>query len=367
MIRHQKGHKNSKGEKAEWVIVSHKDGHVISSHTSKEAAQKHLKDIQKFKHMKESIEYTEDSIYDRLVGYGFDPGDLNEFFKHYPIEDFIRALSFGKMSFSGLIRKIEIWMGWETEELEEAAEDGHISRWDRNKIFKGIAPTWAKKVTTVGPKPKRPETAVSHSELAMKKVTEPNYRKYTETDLKNDKAADTAANQRIADMISKKIDLPIAVTAESITIDGNEKTYEIIPYGFVYKVRVRKGLDKEMVEFERIFEVIDFIKQNETTMGESMKLTEAKQILKKNGAKLIKESHEDDIRTNNEAFSFLYKLKNDFEELFDKLDSKAKDYINGHVSDNDWEAFLWENGQDIRLNSIRMGKIGEVLKTLVNR
>jgi len=293
MIRHQKGHKNSKGETAEWVIISHKDGHVISSHTSKEAAQKHLKDIQKFKHMKESIEYTEDSIYDRLVGYGFDPGDLNEFFKHYPIEDFIRALSFGKMSFSGLIRKIEIWMGWETEELEEAAEDGHISRWDRNKIFKGIAPTWAKKVTTVGPKPKRPETAVSHSELAMKKVTEPNYRKYTETDLRNDKAADTAANQRIADMISKKIDLPIAVTAESITIDGNEKTYEIIPYGFVYKVRVRKGLDKEMVEFERIFEVIDFIKQNETTMGESMKLTEAKQILKSNGYRLMNEGPAD--------------------------------------------------------------------------
>jgi gluconate kinase len=98
-----------------------------------------------------------------------------------------------------------------------------------------------------------------------------------------------------------------------------------------------------------------------------MKLTEAKQILKKSGAKLVKESHEDDIRTNNEAFSFLYKLKNDFEKLCDRLDSKAKDYINGHVSDNDWEAFLWENGQKIRLNSIRMGKIGEVLKTLVNR
>lgn len=51
MVRYQKGHKNSKGERAEWVIVSHKDGHIISSHKTKEEAEKHLKDIQKFKHI----------------------------------------------------------------------------------------------------------------------------------------------------------------------------------------------------------------------------------------------------------------------------------------------------------------------------
>ena len=56
MVRHQKGHKNSKGEVAEWVIVSHKDGHIISSHKTKEEAEKHLKDIQKFKHMGESMD-----------------------------------------------------------------------------------------------------------------------------------------------------------------------------------------------------------------------------------------------------------------------------------------------------------------------
>ena len=55
MVRYQKGHKNSKGERAEWVIVSHKDGHIISSHKTKEEAEKHLKDIQKFKHIGESM------------------------------------------------------------------------------------------------------------------------------------------------------------------------------------------------------------------------------------------------------------------------------------------------------------------------
>lgn len=52
MVRYKKGHKNSKGEKAEWCIVSHKTGRVISSHKSKSAAKKHLGEIQMFKHMK---------------------------------------------------------------------------------------------------------------------------------------------------------------------------------------------------------------------------------------------------------------------------------------------------------------------------
>lgn len=59
MVRHQKGHKNSNGELAEWVIVSHKDGHIISSHKTKAEAEKHLGDIRKFKHIGESMQLEE--------------------------------------------------------------------------------------------------------------------------------------------------------------------------------------------------------------------------------------------------------------------------------------------------------------------
>ena len=52
MVRFKKGHRNSKGEKAEWCIVSHKTGRIISSHKSKSAAEKHLGEIQMFKRMK---------------------------------------------------------------------------------------------------------------------------------------------------------------------------------------------------------------------------------------------------------------------------------------------------------------------------
>lgn len=39
------GHKNSSGELAEWCVKDHKDGHIISSHATEEAAKKHLQQM----------------------------------------------------------------------------------------------------------------------------------------------------------------------------------------------------------------------------------------------------------------------------------------------------------------------------------
>lgn len=45
-----KGHRNSKGEDAPYVIKSHKDGHIISSHKTESEAKEHLRQIEYFKH-----------------------------------------------------------------------------------------------------------------------------------------------------------------------------------------------------------------------------------------------------------------------------------------------------------------------------
>jgi hypothetical protein len=47
-----RGHKNSKGEPAPWVIKSHKTHKIISSHKTRKEAEKHLRQIQYFKHKK---------------------------------------------------------------------------------------------------------------------------------------------------------------------------------------------------------------------------------------------------------------------------------------------------------------------------
>ena len=60
-VCHIKGHRNSKGELAEWVIKSHETGKILSSHKSEKKAKEHLQQMHIFK---ESV----DSMSDKLLG-----------------------------------------------------------------------------------------------------------------------------------------------------------------------------------------------------------------------------------------------------------------------------------------------------------
>lgn len=48
-VKHIPGHKNSKGESAPWVIISHETNKILSSHKTKEEAEKHLQQMHIFK------------------------------------------------------------------------------------------------------------------------------------------------------------------------------------------------------------------------------------------------------------------------------------------------------------------------------
>ena len=62
-VQYRKGHRNSKGEAAPWVIVSCQTGKVLSSHKSKEKAEEHLKQMEYYKHAKtESIDNVETAL-----------------------------------------------------------------------------------------------------------------------------------------------------------------------------------------------------------------------------------------------------------------------------------------------------------------
>jgi len=44
-VKHCPGHRNSKGDLAEWCIYSHETGKILSSHKSQGAAKSHLQDM----------------------------------------------------------------------------------------------------------------------------------------------------------------------------------------------------------------------------------------------------------------------------------------------------------------------------------
>lgn len=56
-VCHMKGHRNSKGELAEWVIKSHETGEILSSHKSEKNAKEHLQQMHIFNEAAESSGY----------------------------------------------------------------------------------------------------------------------------------------------------------------------------------------------------------------------------------------------------------------------------------------------------------------------
>lgn len=56
-VCHMKGHRNSKGELAEWVIKSHETGEILSSHKSEKKAKEHLQQMHIFNEAAESSGY----------------------------------------------------------------------------------------------------------------------------------------------------------------------------------------------------------------------------------------------------------------------------------------------------------------------
>ena len=66
-IQHIKGHKNSQGENAPWVIKDHDTDKILSSHKTREEAEKHLKQMKFFKHKKSTTNLDENVITSNFI------------------------------------------------------------------------------------------------------------------------------------------------------------------------------------------------------------------------------------------------------------------------------------------------------------
>lgn len=70
VVQYRKGHKNSNGEDAPWIIVSCKTKEILSSHKSKKQADEHLQQMEYYKHAKtESLKEALREGYLALLGY----------------------------------------------------------------------------------------------------------------------------------------------------------------------------------------------------------------------------------------------------------------------------------------------------------
>ncbi len=76
-VCHIKGHRNSNGELAEWVIKSHETGKILSSHKSEKKAKEHLQQMHIFKESVDGVSYPK--MY-HICGYmtGLDNDDIRD-------------------------------------------------------------------------------------------------------------------------------------------------------------------------------------------------------------------------------------------------------------------------------------------------
>lgn len=172
-----------------------------------------------------------------------------------------------------------------------------ISAYDKHLLDTGRKPRWAKKVTEIGPRPKRPATASSPSEIAMRRVTEPNYRKpFSETDLKAARKGEQEMNQRIADILADKVDLKVSASADYVTVADLSKSsvrFQVYSWGPVYKVKIIKSAtNHEVVDCKTLTDVAAVI--NEVVLT-----SESVQFLRDNN--IICEINES-IRMTDEAY-----------------------------------------------------------------
>lgn len=70
------------------------------------------------------MKYTEDTLYDRLVGqYGFDPGDLDDFFRVNSKRNWLTYINKGETDIDRLADVIEEWLGYIDPMDESTAKD----------------------------------------------------------------------------------------------------------------------------------------------------------------------------------------------------------------------------------------------------
>lgn len=75
-VCHIKGHRNSKGELAEWVIKSHETDKILSSHKSEQKAKEHLQQMHIFQEAADG--FISDSKGDKLIGESIYGNDMDK-------------------------------------------------------------------------------------------------------------------------------------------------------------------------------------------------------------------------------------------------------------------------------------------------
>ena len=149
--------------------------------------------------------------------------------------------------------------------IDDVLQHG-LSPFDKARLDKGQKPSWAAKVTEIGPRPSRPKRSQDWSERAMDSVTGVK-KQYSESDWRRDNELNLKGNQQIEQRLKAilNVSAKVEATKDYVCVYTQDKAFYIESRGITYFVKMvghNSVFDRKSETVKSLSDVAKFIEEN---------------------------------------------------------------------------------------------------------
>lgn len=149
--------------------------------------------------------------------------------------------------------------------IDDVLQHG-LSPFDKARLDKGQKPSWAAKVTEIGPRPKRPKRSQDWSERAMDSVTGVK-KQYSESDWRRDNELNLKGNQQIEQRLKAilNVSAKVEATKDYVGVYTQDKAFYVECRGVTYFVKMvghNSVFDRKSESVKSLSDVAKFIEEN---------------------------------------------------------------------------------------------------------
>ena len=141
-----------------------------------------------------------------------------------------------------------------------------LSPFDKARLDKGQKPSWAAKVTEIGPRPARPKRSQDWTERAMDSVTGVK-KSYSEADWRRDNELNLKGNQKIEQRLKAilNVSAKVEATKDYVGVYTQDKAFYVESRGITYFVKMvghNSVFDRKSETVKSLSDVAKFIEEN---------------------------------------------------------------------------------------------------------
>ena len=149
--------------------------------------------------------------------------------------------------------------------IDDVLQHG-LSPFDKARLNKGQKPSWAAKVTEIGPRPARPKRSQDWTERAMDSVTGVK-KSYSEADWRRDNELNLKGNQKIEQRLKAilNVSAKVEATKDYVGVYTQDKAFYIESRGITYFVKMvghNSVFDRKAETVKSLSDVAKFIEEN---------------------------------------------------------------------------------------------------------